>query len=855
MRLIDPLVAAARAWPDRPAVSDDAVHWTYRQLDRVAVRGAHRLAAVGIRRGDRVALLAGESAPAVAAIHAVRRAGAVLLPLNRRAAPSELGGQLDALRPTVLLHDTATNELALSALSARSACAAPSVHVVQPAQAALAAAGAGPTLVALAVLFEQHDRAPTADMFDPGVDPDAPATLIFTSGTTGRPKAAMLSHGAHAASAAAWAAFLQPAPTDRWLSCLPFHHVAGLAMIDRVTRWGLPLVVHDRFDAAAVGAALRTGRISHVSLVGSMLKGLLDALEGVGADGPLPPSVRAILLGGERTPAELIEAAIRAGLPVVPTYGLTETASGVVALHTNEASVHPTAAGRAMPGVALRIRVGEREAGQDEVGDIEIRGPMLCSGYVEQSATPSPLTTAIQPDGWFRTGDLGSLDATDLLTVADRRDDLIVSGGENVYPAEVEAVLCQHPGIVDAAVIGRPDPRWGAVPVAVIVTVEAGPTDEALAAHCYARLARYKVPVAFERVAALPRTAGGKLVRREIRDRVAGKLVVPPTVAGAVAPDPVALTLGTRRPPGDEHDDWTQIRRLGLPGVVLAYRRMGNGPPLVLLHGTLASAAHLRRLAARLATDFTVIGIDRRGSGATELLLAESATPVDAGTSPGEPPTRGGPRAAFGPIDVAVHIGDVAAVLAREELGPALLVGHSYGGCLALEIAARRPEVTAGVWAYEPPYAPVGGRAVRAALAAVSDRVAVAARRGGPAAAAEVFLAAVSGAEALGRLAPAALVRVQAAGSGAIADAALLGLEPDGLVRIDVPVQIALGGAGDPMYAALAEALATRIGDATLTTLPNCRHDAPMTDPDAVAAAVRRFADRLCFNPQRRSLP
>ena len=859
MRLIDPLVAAARAWPDRPAVSDGAVRWTYGQLERIAARGARWLAAQGIGRGDRVALLAGESAATVAAIHAVRRAGGVLLLLNRRAAPSELGTQLDALRPAALLHDAATADLAQSALSD---------------QSALAAGRDGPALVALAALLDvQYDRTLVEGPLDPKsdaeldpemLDPDAPATLIFTSGTTGRPKAAVLSHGAHAASAAAWAAFLRPAPTDRWLSCLPFHHVAGLAMIDRSARWGLPLDIHDRFDPAAVSAALQTGRISHVSLVGTMLRSLLDVPEEVAGGGPVAPTVRAILLGGERTPAELIVAAIQAGLPVVPTYGLTETASGVVALPTGEASEHPAAAGRAMPGVAIRIRLNDRPASPDEVGEVEILGGMLCSGYVDSPADATTVMAATQPDGWFRTGDLGSLDASGLLTVADRRDDLIVSGGENIYPAEVEAVLRRHPGVVDAAVVGRSDRRWGAVPVAVIVASEVDPTDEALAAHCRAELARYKVPVAFERVAVLPRTAGGKLRRREIRNRLAGTPVVRPTAPDPVAPDPVAPDpvapgLVTRLAYRND-DDWAQLRRLRLPDVVLAYRRTGDGPPLVLLHGTLSCATHLRRLAARLATEFTVVAIDRRGSGDTELpsvgppVPAEPLSPTDARPTSGRSSAPAAPveSPAPGPIDVAVHIADVSAVLAAEKLGTALFVGHSYGGCLALEVAARRPELTAGVWAYEPPYAPVGGPAVRAALAALSQRTAAAARRGGPAAAAEVFLTAVAGAEALGRLAPAALSRVRVAGSGAIADAALLGLEPDGLARIEAPVEIALGGASDPIYAELADALATRIADATIARLPGCRHDAPMTDPDAIAAAIRRFAERQRSIPPRR---
>lgn len=509
-RLVDPLIAAAGHHPDRLAVVDGQVRWSFAELDAAAESIARGLARVGLEPLGWIALLAGETALTVAAIHAIRRSGAVLVPLNRRAAAAELAAQLDDAAIPLLMHDGTTAELAATAA---------------------ARPPGGLRLLAIDELLSSPPLpahpAPGRTMpraADPAeLDPAAPATLVFTSGTTGRPKAAILSHAAHAASAAAWAAFLRPAPTDRWLACLPFHHVAGLGMIDRAARWGVPLVVHGRFDPIAVVAAIEGDAISHLSLVGSMLGGLLEAHAGR----PVPPSLRAVLLGGERTPPELVRAAALAGLPVVPTYGLTETASGVVALPAEEAAVHPAAAGLPLPGVELRIRPGGRIASPDgagrvdEVGEIEVRGPMLFAGYLGRPAE----TWAAFDDGWFRTGDLGSLDESGRLFIADRRDDLIVSGGENVYPAEVEAILLAHPGVADAAVVGRPDPRWGAVPIAVIVEGSgAAPTDAELDAHCRVSLAGYKVPVAFERAPALPRSPGGKLLRRELRVRTGAEV-------------------------------------------------------------------------------------------------------------------------------------------------------------------------------------------------------------------------------------------------------------------------------------------------------------------------------------------
>ncbi len=206
-------------------------------------------------------------------------------------------------------------------------------------------------------------------------------------------------------------------------------------------------------------------------------------------DAAAPPALRAILLGGAPIPPDLVRRATAAGWPVIPTYGLTEAGSGVTALPASESAATPGSAGRPLPGVMLRI------AGPDPggVGEIQVRTPAAFSGYLGREAESAAAFTA---DGWLRTGDLGRLDAEARLFVADRRDDLVVSGGENVYPAEVEAVLAAHPAIADAGVAGRPDSTWGAVPVAGIVLRPGAldPGDGALRAWCRERLAPAKVP-------------------------------------------------------------------------------------------------------------------------------------------------------------------------------------------------------------------------------------------------------------------------------------------------------------------------------------------------------------------------
>ena len=489
----DWLIEWAAARPDAEAVVDAGTRWTYADLEAVTRRSAAVLRAEGVGDGSRVAMLLGDGAAAVVFVHAVRRLGAVLVPLNRRAAPSELAFQLATAEGAVLVHDTERAGLAQAALADR-----PAVRLLGIEQ----------------LLAGVADQSPALAAFRDEVDLDAPATILFTSGTTGRPKGAVLTHGCHVASADAWADFLEPQQSDRWLACLPLFHVAGLAVVVRASQWGLPLELHDRFDPFAVDCAIEGG-VSHLSLVAPMLERLLEFR----ADRPVPPTLRAVLLGGGPIPPALVTRALEWGFPVVTTYGLTETASGVAALAAQDAAERSAAAGQPLSGVELRIEVEGRPARPGEVGEIVVRGPMVFAGY---AGLPDE-TAHVLHDGWLYTGDLGELDGDGYLTVVDRRDDLVVSGGENVYPAEVEAVLLTHPAVAEAVVVGRPDPRWGAVPVAaVVVRPGLDVDDHVLAVHCRARLASFKVPVTFRRLAALPRTRGGKVLRREIRELFAG---------------------------------------------------------------------------------------------------------------------------------------------------------------------------------------------------------------------------------------------------------------------------------------------------------------------------------------------
>jgi O-succinylbenzoic acid--CoA ligase len=319
------------------------------------------------------------------------------------------------------------------------------------------------------------DDAPEADVLLPGTrDPDAVHTVIHTSGTTGEAKPVELTFANHAASAVASADALGVDPDDRWLCPLPLHHIAGLAVLIRSAIHHTTAVLHERFDAERVKRTLEAGEVTLASLVPTMLVRLREA----GLSGA--PGLRTIALGGGPIPAGLLDWAADAGIPVTPVYGMTETCSQIAA----------GSPARALRGAELRIGPG---------GEILVRGPMVAPGETA-------------PDGWLHTGDLGRLDEQGNLYVEGRLKELIVTGGENVAPLEVEQVLLAHPAVTDAAVTGRPDPEWGEAITALVVP--RGRIDpEQLRDWCRERLEPHKVPKRIELVDSLPRSPGGKLLR------------------------------------------------------------------------------------------------------------------------------------------------------------------------------------------------------------------------------------------------------------------------------------------------------------------------------------------------------
>ena len=472
--------------PDAPALEAAAGTWTFADLFNRARRAAGFLDARGAPDDAMVGLLLPGDAEFAAWFHGIALSGRASLPLNMRLTAAELVRQLEDARVGWLLGpagDSRLVELAARLPGLRT-CAAPELESLP------APGGALP---------EEAGRP----------EPERTFTVLYTSGTSGRAKGACLSRANFLASAEAAMERLGPVVAERWLACMPLFHVGGLSILMRSVRFGGPVRLLPRFDAAEVSEALDDGDIAAVSLVPTMLSRLL-AYRGTR---PAPSELKAVLLGGAAAPPELMARALAAGYPVCPTYGLTEACSQVAT-----AAPPPAGASRAEPmrplqGTELRIVHDGREVPPGTPGEILVRGPTVMRGYLfDQPATAKALQ-----GGWLHTGDIGCLDEEGGLRVLDRRDDLIVSGGENVYPAEIEAVLLECPGVEEAGVAGVADDDLGARVVAWIVAAPGTVPDVAgLQWYCRGRLAGFKRPREFRFVAALPRNAAGKLQRRRL---------------------------------------------------------------------------------------------------------------------------------------------------------------------------------------------------------------------------------------------------------------------------------------------------------------------------------------------------
>jgi len=489
--------AAQAAWdhatadPDRVALRGAGEPWSYATLRERAAAVAGALRAAGIAPGDRVLLVAPSVPEFAGAYYGIHAAGAVAVTANTMSTRPELeyaGGDAGV-------------ELVLG------------WHAVTPAPQDAAAALGVPYWPLTEGLAELPDGAPL-DAPHPTEDEDN-AVILYTSGTTGRPKGAQLTHGNLIACASVFNEVLDFTPEDRFGTALPLFHVFGQAVVMGTTlHAGATLSLLERFDPVALLDLLRRDGLTVMAGVPTMWNALLHAP--VGEDDASDfASLRLAASGGAAMPAEVMRAfEERFGCVILEGYGLSET-TGAATFNGLGRERKPSCVGIALPGCAVEIRADDgTEVPTGEVGEVHIRGPVVMSGYWNR---PEATAEVLSDDGWLKTGDLGTEDADGDIRIVDRKKDLIIRGGYNVYPSEVEEVLYEHPDIVEVAVIGVPDEHFGEE-VAAVIALRAGAAldPEALRAWAKERLSAYKVPRLFQTMETLPKGPTGKILKRAI---------------------------------------------------------------------------------------------------------------------------------------------------------------------------------------------------------------------------------------------------------------------------------------------------------------------------------------------------
>lgn len=500
--LPDWLKRSAQNYPSKRAITCGELRWTFSELDVQVNHLARQLATLDIGEQSRVGLLALNGLPYVTLVHALTRLGATLVSLNTRLTIEELCWQLQDSNATHLLNDAYFSSQASSITQRLSLpYATLTLH-------------SDPALTNQSSLVDITGVAESDVVLRSLIDLDTIQTIMYTSGTTGQPKGVALTYGMQWWSAVGSALNLGHAPDDCWLDCLPLFHISGLSILFRSVINGIAVNLHEKFDPVAINTAIRTERVTIISVVAVTLQRMLAALDATGAEAHYPDTLRCVLLGGGPAPLPLLEDCARRGIPVVQTYGLTESCAQAVTLPPEDALRKLGSAGRPLISVQLKIvREDGHEAAAGEAGTICLQGPTITPGYINR---PDATSAAIH-DGWFSTGDIGYLDEDGYLYVLDRRSDLIISGGENVYPAEIESIIKTHAAVEEVGVCGIPDPQWGQVPIAFVHRrSNSNTTAEELLAYTQQRLARYKQPRAIYFVNELPRNAAGKLLRREL---------------------------------------------------------------------------------------------------------------------------------------------------------------------------------------------------------------------------------------------------------------------------------------------------------------------------------------------------
>ncbi|MFY4777279.1 o-succinylbenzoate--CoA ligase [Metabacillus sp. RGM 3146] len=474
------LMQRAHLTPERIGLVYNEKEFTFLKLHEEATLKFLKLKNFGVEKGDHVAVLMKNSAEMVSLLHAIFYAGAQAVLLNSRLTEEELRWQLE----------DAEAKLAV--------CDASLIGKIE---------ASNTSVISLDQLNQAEELAYTPEK---EFNLKQTASIMYTSGTTGFPKGVQQTFGNHWWSASGSLLNLGLSENDKWLAAVPVFHISGLSILFRSVIYGISVVLFDKFDAKSINQTIMTKGITTISVVGTMLKEMIEEM----GERKYPKTFRCMLLGGGPAAKSMLEECKEKKIPVFQTFGMTETSSQFTTLSPEYSISKLGSAGKPLFPNQIKI-LGENgeEKAANEAGEILVKGPNVTPGYWKrEEATEKNII-----NGWFRTGDIGLLDEEGFLYVLDRRSDLIISGGENVYPAEIESVLSGHPSVKEAGVAGASHEKWGEVPHAFIV-LSSNAEKQDLIDYCKEYLAPYKIPAYITFTSELPRNASRKLLRRTLKE-------------------------------------------------------------------------------------------------------------------------------------------------------------------------------------------------------------------------------------------------------------------------------------------------------------------------------------------------
>ncbi|MGM7720726.1 o-succinylbenzoate--CoA ligase [Metabacillus sp. Hm71] len=476
----------AELTPDRLAIKTGKEVLTFKQIhERVTLR-ARQLSYIGMKKNQHIGILMKNSIDMVETIYAVMSIGAVAVMLNTRLTEQELAWQVDDVEASYLICDRNLYDKVTA------------IHHMK--------------ILINEELKQVNPQGQTFVSFDEDFATNQVATIMYTSGTTGNPKGVMQTYGNHWSSAIGSALNLGLHAEDRWLLAVPLFHISGLSILMRSVIYGMGIVLLERFDAKNMNDAIMHEHVTIVSVVTTMLQQMLEKLD----KQQYPPSFRCMLAGGGPVPKSILEECQTRRIPVYQTYGMTETASQIVTLSPEYSMKKLGSAGKPLFSCQIKIVKDGKECEAHEEGEIVVKGPNITRGYWKRKDA----TIKAIKDGWLHTGDQGYMDDEGFLYVLDRRSDLIISGGENIYPAEIEAILLSHPKVKDAGVIGVENQKWGQTPYGFVASYDEALSIQELLDYCKSRLAPYKVPTGITILKELPRNASNKLLRRKLKEQI-----------------------------------------------------------------------------------------------------------------------------------------------------------------------------------------------------------------------------------------------------------------------------------------------------------------------------------------------